>query len=467
MEMDIKAWQKGHPRTVKRIRRFYCENGYLPVPTSSLAAGPTSDRLGSGSSGSGSGSGSRSGSNSGGGDQEVEDERRGDDKDKTGDDDETSSVNSNESVNSDTSDTEMIEQIVLEYALKGPEQRKNIQASVDLAVEFFPGSLGVFRLSVGGSAANGNGTGDKGEEEVVPVGEVISGPQEMVRIWKEVKLDLDGGVGGLGGCRFRRSRHGEGERKSGHRDQSRDRRESHGDTQDDLHQDEGGEVELEPGPQRETFIPDLRSDWRFSQHPFVQRAKVESYISRSIELELDREALPSHDLPNIPASEKIVRLVVGTLDVYCTTQGNSGIEMGLSPGQERVLSSITSMLQTQLKATWEGRRRSREARANTAISGFIDDALASHDPTRLAASVQKSKDENRKRQGENYVDLDQLEKEKEATTNGSDPAEPLQEEPGKLEEMARSACGRLSAVLGDIDGLCIVDLRSVQPVVSL
>ena len=372
MAMNIETWQKAHPDTVRRIRRFYCLNGWVPVPMT-------------GTRGESSGSGRL-------GEEEVdEDEKdeeneedakddRGDDDDRVhdddDDDDETSSTHSTRSTRSDTSDTEMIEQIVLEYALKGPEQRKNIQASVDLAVDFFPGSLGVFRLGVGGSAASGSGATGEDDDDVQPVGEVVSGPDEMIRIWNEVKVDLDGGVGGLGGCRFRRSRQGQDKREARHRDHEA----RQGDTSDDA------EAVLEAGPRRETFIPGLRSDWRFSHHPFVRKAKVDSYISRSIELELDREALPSHDLPSIPASEKVVRLVVGTLDFYCT----HAMDTTLSPAQERVLSRITLMLQTQLKATWEGRRRSREARANTAISGFIDDALASHDPTRLVASVQKS-----------------------------------------------------------------------------
>jgi hypothetical protein len=198
------------------------------------------------------------------------------------------------------------------------------------------------------------------------------------------------------------------------------------------------------------FLADLQADWRFLHHP-LRRLGIKSFFGRTVKLELDLDPVPGR-----PEEERKINLGIGTLNVYFVEEK---IERP-TEAQENVLRHVTGMLETQLRATWEAHRRSREANANTAISGFIDDALASHDPTRLASTEEKQ------RRASNYVHLDELKEEKEATTNSNDPVGPLQEEPGKLEEMAGSACKRLAGVLRQIDGLCIVDLRSVQPVVS-
>lgn len=199
------------------------------------------------------------------------------------------------------------------------------------------------------------------------------------------------------------------------------------------------------------FLADLQADWRFLHHP-LRRLGIKSFFGRTVKLELDLDPVPGRPQDE----ERKINLGIGTLNVYLVEEK---IERP-TEAQENVLRHVTGMLETQLRATWEGHRRSREANANTAISGFIDDALASHDPTRLASTEEKQ------RRADNYVHLDELKEEKEATTNSNDPVGPLQEEPGKLEEMAGSACKRLAGVLRQIDGLCIVDLRSVQPVVS-
>lgn len=199
------------------------------------------------------------------------------------------------------------------------------------------------------------------------------------------------------------------------------------------------------------FLADLQADWRFLHHP-LRRLGIKSFFGRTVKLELDLDPVPGRPQDE----ERKINLGIGTLNVYFVEE-----KIERSTGaQENVLRHVTGMLETQLRATWEAHRRSREANANTAISGFIDDALASHDPTRLASTEERQKRED------NYVHLDELKEEKEATTNSNDPVGPLQEEPGKLEEMAGSACKRLAGVLRQIDGLCIVDLRSVQPVVS-
>lgn len=202
------------------------------------------------------------------------------------------------------------------------------------------------------------------------------------------------------------------------------------------------------------FLADLQADWRFLHHP-LRRLGIKSFLGRTVKLELDLDPVPGRPTQDEQQREDN-HLGIGTLNVYFVEEK---IEKP-TEAQENVMRHVTGMLETQLRATWEAHRRSREANANTAISGFIDDALASHDPTRLASTEEKQ------RRASNYVHLDELKEEKEATTNSNDPVGPLQEEPGKLEEMAGSACKRLAGVLRQIDGLCIVDLRSVQPVVS-
>jgi hypothetical protein len=197
-------------------------------------------------------------------------------------------------------------------------------------------------------------------------------------------------------------------------------------------------------PGKQMFIPTLQGDWRYRANPF-RLAGFKSYIGSAVTLDLH---------PERPQSKE--EIAIGTLNV-CFTRSETST---LTAEQSAVVRHITGMLQTQLKATWEGHRRSREARANLAISGFIDDALASHDPTRLATTSLQAESQHP------GVDTERLKMEQESTTNGSDPVSPLSERPGKLEEMARKAVGWMKDVLHQVDGICIVDLRSVQAIVS-
>jgi hypothetical protein len=104
-------------------------------------------------------------------------------------------------------------------------------------------------------------------------------------------------------------------------------------------------------------------DWRYVSNPFV-RAGFKSFIGSPVTLELDPIGLASD-------SERSGRIAIGTLNI-CFTKSHL---RSLTPAQEMVIRHVSSMLETQLRATWEGHHRTLEARRRRTVSDFIEKAL--------------------------------------------------------------------------------------------
>ena len=115
---------------------------------------------------------------------------------------------------------------------------------------------------------------------------------------------------------------------------------------------------------RMLFVPDLEADWRYRRNPFGV-AGFKSFLGVPVALELD----PLRD--DVPVvyhmGPRRGRIAIGTLNICFTRQKVSE----LSPTQQLVVDKMASMLEAQLRSTWEGDRRRREGRARTEISKYI------------------------------------------------------------------------------------------------
>ncbi|KAJ7185541.1 hypothetical protein C8R46DRAFT_381736 [Mycena filopes] len=116
-----------------------------------------------------------------------------------------------------------------------------------------------------------------------------------------------------------------------------------------------------------TELLEVADDWRFLGNPWTSMdAGVKGYVGVPITLEID---------PADP--QRSDRVTVGVIALM----GNSPFPK-LTDTQTRVLDDLSSMLSVQLRSTWEGWRRGKEARLRNAISVFLDKALV--DPSQQA-----------------------------------------------------------------------------------
>lgn len=106
------------------------------------------------------------------------------------------------------------------------------------------------------------------------------------------------------------------------------------------------------------FVKDLKNDWRYINNPFTC-AGFKSFIGSSVTLQLN------------PLNDGGPRIGIGTLNVCFVTDPLDD----LSAAQRKVLLHVTRMLETQLRATWEGDQRTREGRARLVLCELIEDAL--------------------------------------------------------------------------------------------
>jgi hypothetical protein len=155
------------------------------------------------------------------------------------------------------------------------------------------------------------------------------------------------------------------------------------------------------------IVEDLQNDWRYHSNPFVQ-AGFKSFIGSTVSLRLD----PLRD------GSEGKRIGVGTLNICFINEPL----IDISASQRNVIKHVTSMLETQLRATWEGDQRTKEGRARMAISDFIEEAL---------------------------VDLS------------------LEQAPNKrIQAAAKSAVVRIANVLPELENVMVLDMSGVHLTVS-
>jgi len=105
------------------------------------------------------------------------------------------------------------------------------------------------------------------------------------------------------------------------------------------------------------FMADASQDWRYVNNPFVRKG-IHAYIGSPVSLDID-PADSSGDRQQVS---------IGTLNVCWINQTKESV----SPAEYQVVAYITKMLQTQIRATWEGHRRTREARLRRTVLDFVD-----------------------------------------------------------------------------------------------
>ena len=105
------------------------------------------------------------------------------------------------------------------------------------------------------------------------------------------------------------------------------------------------------------FMADAAQDWRYVNNPFVRKG-IHAYIGSPVSLDID------------PADSSSNRrqVSIGTLNVCWINETKESV----SPTEYQVVAYITKLLQTQIRATWEGHRRTREARLRKTVLDFLE-----------------------------------------------------------------------------------------------
>lgn len=102
-------------------------------------------------------------------------------------------------------------------------------------------------------------------------------------------------------------------------------------------------------------IPRMDEDWRFRSNPYV-KAGIISYIGSPVSLQCD---------PLEPGRT----LGIGALNIMFVDDPHST----LSSTERLVVVNVTKMLVAQLRATWEGHVRTKEAKARKAVTDLLQE----------------------------------------------------------------------------------------------
>lgn len=189
------------------------------------------------------------------------------------------------------------------------------------------------------------------------------------------------------------------------------------------------------------YIENLAKDWRYTGNPYCDDMKgVKSYVGSTVSLSVDPASV--HEQRTVPVG--VINLM--HLDRHLEP---------LTPDQSRVMDHITRMLETQLRATWDGHRRTREARARRAISKLLEVALIQSSTIDDAQSVETPRDS---------VLSDPISNS--ATGYGEDPG-PDREEVQSLTVSASYAARQIKEVLQEVERVMVVDIQSIVKIVSM
>ena len=164
---------------------------------------------------------------------------------------------------------------------------------------------------------------------------------------------------------------------------------------------------------RSLFIRDLSQDWRYRNNPFaVPHNGIKSYIGSPVSLKLD---------PSSTSEKRIVS--IGVFNQFYVDK----TVPKLTSDQEKVLQNVLTMLETQIRATWAGQGRTREARARREVSDLLENILVVPEDA-VDQSVSK------KRSG--------------------------------MEHDAKEAIKRMKTVMEEMDTAIIIDISGLQVLVS-
>lgn len=191
--------------------------------------------------------------------------------------------------------------------------------------------------------------------------------------------------------------------------------------------------------QKMLYIPDLQADWRFQLNPFAM-AGFQSFVGFPVSLELDPLLAEQRHLEtsteNWPTlhettSAKSCRTGVGTLNICFIKEPQTE----LTDGQRLVITRVGSMLESQLRASWEEDQRVRDNRARSALTEYIEEALVEN-------------------AGQNPDPLGSL---------GTSP-EGISADRVALQRLAESAARKIASIVDDADSVSVWDLRAVSQI---
>ena len=197
------------------------------------------------------------------------------------------------------------------------------------------------------------------------------------------------------------------------------------------------------------FQSELNQDWRYIRNPF-KLAGFRTYVASVVSLPLDPSLLPDE-----PGSEECNG--IGTLNL-CFVDDKP---VALTDQHKNVILQVTRNLETQLKATWEGHRRTKVARANREVGRYIRDALdASNGTSPVPVGTRRGSRVLDEMTDKPHIDLTPHAEPPRSDKQGADKTV-------DFTEMARDACQRMGERVLEAGRLCIIDLRSVKMIVSV
>lgn len=178
------------------------------------------------------------------------------------------------------------------------------------------------------------------------------------------------------------------------------------------------------------FIPDFHADWRYKLNPFGL-AGFKSFMGVPVALELD--PLPHDASQSESVGPTRGKIAIGTLNICFTRE----MILEISPTQRLVAVRLASMLETQLRATWEGDRRRRDARARTELSNFIEEAMIGD-----VAGIAVGQNVKRRHSDHNF--------------DQENPGEPY------TSDLVQSLARKVSTIIVEADTVDVFDLRAVS-----
>jgi hypothetical protein len=204
----------------------------------------------------------------------------------------------------------------------------------------------------------------------------------------------------------------------------------------------------------------LQGDWRYKKNPFKE-AGFKSYAASVVRLPLDPSA-------NGPCGREngVEQVGIGTINL-CFIES---MPQDLTEDQKNVTARVARNLSTQLKATWEGHRRTKVGRMQRALSDYIQDALGAEVPgssLKGSSRTMKAITPNLTSSGTIGNDVP-ARKIGQAAPQGESGKDKKAYKPGEtgLTEMAEDACRRLVKQGLKVDTLMVIDMRSVTSIVS-
>jgi hypothetical protein len=204
-------------------------------------------------------------------------------------------------------------------------------------------------------------------------------------------------------------------------------------------------------PKDMLYIPDLARDWRYTGNPYADELKgVKSYLSSVVSLNVDPAALEEEER-TVPVG--VINLM--HLDEHLPP---------LTPKQEKVIKHITDMLETQLRATWEGHHRTSEAKKKNALTEYLEDTLVQplEGMDTFGTSAIPESPESTVRP-DPLARMGSSSSGRKASTVGTEAA---LVGAGGVPYCAQMAASKIRAVLGEVDTLAIIDVRGLHIIVS-